>query len=53
MVMLYLGMLVLGLLIGVGLAWYLQEKHREEETSEHQALHEARLKQLQDEVHGP
>lgn len=50
MIMNYVGLFVLGLLIGVGLAWYLQEKYRAEDARARDALHEARLKQMQDEV---
>ena len=45
-----IGMLVLGLLIGIGLAWQLDERKRATETAAREALHAARLKQLQEEV---
>jgi len=45
-----IGLFILGLLLGVALAWYLQERYRAEDTTEREAMHESRLKQLQDEV---
>jgi large subunit ribosomal protein L21 len=45
-----IGLFILGLLLGVALAWYLQERYRTEDTTEREAMHETRLKQLQDEV---
>lgn len=41
---------ILGLAIGAGLAWYLLEQYRTDDAKEREAQHEARLKQLQDEV---
>lgn len=41
---------ILGLAIGAGLAWYLLEQYRTDDAKEREAQHEARLKQLQEEV---
>jgi predicted flap endonuclease-1-like 5' DNA nuclease len=44
------GLFVLGILVGVGLAWYLLERYRREEAQEREANFNARLAALQDEL---
>lgn len=45
-----IGMLVLGLLIGIGLAWHLDERRHAADMAAREARHAARLRQMQDEV---
>ena len=45
------GLFVLGLLVGIGLTWYLLERQRADETAEREANFTARLAALQSELH--
>ena len=44
------GLFVLGILVGVGLAWYLLERYRREEAQQREANFNTRLTALQDEL---
>ena len=44
------GLFVLGVLVGVGLTWYLLERYRRDETAEREAHFNARLAVLQNEI---
>lgn len=44
------GLFVLGILVGVGLAWYLLERYRREEAQQREANFNSRLAALQDEL---
>jgi predicted flap endonuclease-1-like 5' DNA nuclease len=44
------GLFVLGVLVGVGLTWYLLERYRRDETAEREANFNARVAALQDEI---
>ena len=44
------GLFVLGILVGVGLTWYLLERYRRDEAAEREANFNARLAALQDEL---
>ena len=44
------GLFVLGVLVGVGLTWYLLERYRRDETAEREANFNARLAALQNEI---
>jgi predicted flap endonuclease-1-like 5' DNA nuclease len=44
------GLFVLGILVGVGLTWYLLERYRHEEAEQREANFNARLAALQDEL---
>ena len=43
-------MFIFGLLLGAGVAWFLGERYRKDQMRELEAVHEGRLKQLQDEL---
>lgn len=45
------GLFVLGILVGIGLAWYLLERSRREEAQQREANFNARLASLQGELH--
>ena len=44
------GLFVLGILVGVGLTWYLLERYRQDETAEREAQFNARVTALQKEI---
>ena len=44
------GLFVLGVLVGVGLTWYLLERYRRDETQEREANFNSRLAMLQEEL---
>ena len=44
------GLFVLGILVGVGLAWYLLDRYQRDESEAREANHNARLAALQDEL---
>ena len=44
------GLFVLGILVGVGLAWYLLDRYQHDESEAREANHNARLAALQDEL---
>ena len=44
------GLFVLGILVGVGLAWYLLDRYQRDESEAREANHHARVTALQDEI---
>ena len=44
------GLFVLGVLIGIGLTWYLQDRYRKDDAQEREANFQARLAAMQNEV---
>jgi predicted flap endonuclease-1-like 5' DNA nuclease len=44
------GLFVLGILVGVGLAWYLLDRYQRDESEAREANHHARVAALQDEI---
>jgi hypothetical protein len=44
------GLFILGILIGVGLTWYLQERYRKDDAQEREANFQSRLAVMQNEV---
>ncbi len=44
------GLFVLGVLVGIGLTWYLLERYRRDETAERESSFNARLAVLQNEL---
>jgi hypothetical protein len=44
------GLLVLGLLLGIGLGWYLQDRQQQENVAAHDTVHAVQVRQLQAEL---